>query len=379
MAKYLNLLVCVFVCICLSGCDIGLFQGATGNDSEEPEELPLLWFRSFDTPETPNYFSLTRALPLDKDRVAVALNDFVAVLESESGEVIWSQNHGRGIPLQNRNFGFEEDLLVGNTYNAIMAWDADSGELQWQILLDEGNELFGYSDVTFDGENFLFAGRGGEGILHRIHKDGTKISSLDLESGIFHKVYLNGVLYVTHAAEENGDYAANLTAYDLPAGTVRWRFQEPGYGRFARMLPHIENGVIYAGTMQGDRPQGFFALDQQTGQEIWRSEKLYTYEGIVGQDRIYGTDAMSVWAIDKETGQLVWRTKNPISRSEQGMDLHNGKLYWANTFGLVIFDAATGEVLQIVDPPGSYVRNVVIEHGYIFVTTVQAIAVYRAM
>lgn len=377
MAKYLIVLFGVCMSMLLSGCDITLFQGATGNDSEEPEELSLLWFRSFDTPENPGYFSMTRALPLDEDRVAVALNDFVAVLDSESGDVIWSQNHGRGIPLQNRGFGFEKGLLVGNTYNAIMAWDSDTGELQWEILLDDSEELFGYSDVTFDGENFLFAGKGGDGILHRIREDGVKINSLDLEFGIYQKVYQDGVLYVTHAAEIDGEPAANITAYDLQAESVRWRFQEPGYGRFVRMLPHIENGVIYTGTMQGNRPQGFFAFHQETGEEIWRSEQLTTYGGVVGQDRIYGTDAMSVWAIDKKSGDLVWRTNNPITRSEQGMDLHNGKLYWANTYGLVVFDAETGVVLQIADPPGSYIRNVVIEHGYIFVTTVQSIAVYR--
>lgn len=363
----------------LAGCELALFNGTGEQENREPEGLSLLWFHSFANPDNPGYFSLTRALPVNEKRVAVALNEYTAVFESETGEIVWSQNHGQTIPLQNRAFGFEDGVLVGNTTRIAMAWNVQTGAPMWEYSFESPNDLFGYSDVTFDGERFLFAGYGSDGIMYRIRKDGSEIDELDTEWGIYQKTYSDGVLYVTHADEIDDVPAANITAYDPETGEVLWRFREKAFGRFVRMPPHVEDDILYSGTMQGNYPQAVFAINRHTGEEIWRSQNLRTYFAKVHGDKIYGSDASSVWALDKVTGELVWQTKSPLTRSEQGLDVYNGKVYWANAYGLIVFDAESGEILEIVDVPGSYIRNVTAGYGYIFVTTLQSIAVYRAL
>jgi outer membrane protein assembly factor BamB len=115
------------------------------------------------------------------------------------------------------------------------------------------------------------------------------------------------------------DLASNVEAISLDSGEVLWTasFEEPSYG---------PNGIVVAeGKVFGGTPEEAFALDEETGKEVWsvpltRNEhegvnmapgfsegKVFVSTAPVNATESYeGGGAGVLWALDAMTGKKLW-------------------------------------------------------------------------
>ena len=126
-------------------------------------------------------------------------------------------------------------------------------------------------------------------------------------------IIANGIVYTQ-------DLESNVQAIDLETGEVKWtrEYDSPSVG---------PNGVaIGYGKVFGATSDFAFALDMETGEEVWRSQKLTrnnnegidmapaVYDGTVyvstvpGNTRSFyaGNGVGVLWALDAETGEKKW-------------------------------------------------------------------------
>jgi outer membrane protein assembly factor BamB len=116
------------------------------------------------------------------------------------------------------------------------------------------------------------------------------------------------------------DLASNVQAIELGSGEVLWKtsYEAPDHG---------PNGVVVAdGLVFGATPSFAFALDQETGKEVWSVELARNskegidmapgyYKGLVyvstvpvTAEEFYGGNGVGIlWALDGKTGKKVWK------------------------------------------------------------------------
>lgn len=117
-----------------------------------------------------------------------------------------------------------------------------------------------------------------------------------------------------HALSADTLYATShrgIYAIAAQNGRVRWLYQPEG-GSHLSGPPVLADGLLYAGTnaFAGYPPKGqVFALDGETGVEVWRYWMVGGYAGAVADHaRLYvraGDGTLYVW--DRRTGLLRWR------------------------------------------------------------------------
>lgn len=121
-----------------------------------------------------------------------------------------------------------------------------------------------------------------------------------------------GVLYIQ-------DLGSNVQAYDLATGELKWevRYDAPSLG---------PNGLaIGGGRIFGTTPDEVFALDADTGDELWRAGLIeggvgggeggplgYTIQPAYRDGMVYLAEAAKpgggdLLAVDGETGDVIWR------------------------------------------------------------------------
>ena len=147
------------------------------------------------------------------------------------------------------------------------------------------------------------------------------------------------------------------------------------YGTFAANPVTSPDGIVYLQDLESN----VFAVDLETGSELWR--RAYNSQSIgpngvtYADGRVYGATAEFAFALDAKTGEEVWRntTLVPESRQEGGGELAsgfgidiqplvaNGAVYLSSAAllgGGEVFalDAATGETRwsfdTVIDPLG---------------------------
>ena len=126
-------------------------------------------------------------------------------------------------------------------------------------------------------------------------------------------IVANGVVY-------SQDLASNVEALDLESGEVLWTksYESPSHG---------PNGVVVAdGRVFGATATGAFALDQETGEELWEVELarnpsegvdmapgyqdglVYVSTVPVNATSFYEGNGVGIlWALDGKTGKRVWK------------------------------------------------------------------------
>jgi outer membrane protein assembly factor BamB len=124
---------------------------------------------------------------------------------------------------------------------------------------------------------------------------------------------------VSHGVIYSQDLASNVQAIDLDSGEVLWtkKYEDPSHGPNGLV---VGDGLVFGATA-GDA----FALDQETGKEVWSAPLSENpHEGIdmapgyhdgrvflatvpVTVNETYGAGAVGVlWALDGKTGKKLW-------------------------------------------------------------------------
>jgi len=181
-------------------------------------------------------------------------------------------------------------LRAVNRFNGVLAWEFEAGQVDWDV--------------------------------HDIFINGTP-------------TVLGGIVYFS-----SEDF--NVYAVELETGKEKWR-HSLGDEPQARHIP-IVNHTAYIGAWDGH----LYAIDIDTGDRVWRSATddsgraslanqvpFVTVVPIVADDMVYFTDwAGNLFAVDRETGQQVWRfdpgtvdSRHTGSRSY--IALENDTLYYS--------------------------------------------------
>lgn len=142
------------------------------------------------------------------------------------------------------------------------------------------------------------------------------------------------------------DLSSNVQAIEQETGKVLW-------SATYEMPDHGPNGVVVAeGRVYGATPTFAFALDQKTGEEVWRTKLIRNnLEGIdiapgyddglvyvstvpVNVEEFYGGNGVGIiWALDAKTGKKVWKF-NTVPKSLWGNPKVNsgGGLWYTPSF-----------------------------------------------
>ena len=172
-----------------------------------------------------------------------------------------------------------------------------------------------------------------------------------------------------------------VRALDLNSGDELWSFATGSLDR----TPAVVDGVVYAGGANSDETAGtLYAIDAETGAELWRHETVYALsdsspavvEGVVYIGGGNGEEtAGALYAIDATTGDEIWsfETAMPIWSSPAvgdgrvfvgggGVDADNGAVY--------AVDQATGdEVWTFAMDDGTVSTTPAVVDGLVYVTT----------
>jgi outer membrane protein assembly factor BamB len=109
-----------------------------------------------------------------------------------------------------------------------------------------------------------------------------------------------------------------LYAVDIQTGQEKWKFDA---GRSVVSTPAVTDETIYFGSgcagLECRRGPGsdyyFYALDRQTGQELWRFKTgggMASSPLLVDGVLYFGSEDEHLYAVDSQTGQELWRFKS---------------------------------------------------------------------
>ena len=238
----------------------------------------------------------------------VARNDALVAYDASTGEEQWTFDEPAGVRTPNLGSSLvytDEAVFVGEGGSGnVYAVDRSDGTELW---LAEP-EYFDGPPVGTDGERvYIWAEGGGQGagggsgVAALDAGDGTVDWTFTLESdsywypGRLH----DGTMYVWGTA---------LYAIDAAKGTERWQFELDDVAQDASVgyRPQVANGTVYAPTRRGT----IYALDPENGDEEWSFEterEMTVLWGEAAGNTVYAPAGGHLYALDAGNGDRRWR------------------------------------------------------------------------
>ncbi len=289
---------------------------------------------------------------------APSIVEFIAKSSPEQlAKVIQEGIPKRGMPA----FKLEEEELaaltaylptLGGAAQEVSSSGGDKPVERRTLALTDGRTLSG---VLLNESGFDAHLRTGDGKIHRLRRDGDQYREATLEPSVDWASYHGSDTANRHSTLDQ------IRRENVGALRAEWFYPVPGL----RMIEGTP--VVVAGLMYVTAPNQVFALDAETGREIWRYSQPRT-EGLMGDpsiglnrgvavrgDRLFTvTDHAHVIALDRFTGELLWDREMADYRDHYGAiaaPLVVGDLVIAGISGgdtglrgfLDAYDAETGE------------------------------------
>ena len=323
------------------------------------------------------------------------------------GSRVWQVEHGAGV---DSSLAVDGDrLLVADMAGALSARDRATGDLLWRTEMDvPGTHLYG-SPVLHEGRILLGVASQQTDLSYEGDQDFRgSVASVDAETGrIQWQTYLpppdgrgisvwstpavdagRGLLFVGTGnayGPPAGPHSDAVVALRVADGSIAWSFQGTQNDTFnARGSPGPDHDfgssplLVEAGgralVVDGDKGGRYYALDRDTGEQVWRTKvdfiapgaSLVEKEGFIGTAAFHEgvlfaptTDRSMVHALDAATGEVLWATElneKPKSYGERmfGSTTASGGVILQGTAfgGLFLLDAGDGRILQEVDVGG---------------------------
>ncbi|WP_255198494.1 PQQ-binding-like beta-propeller repeat protein [Halorarius litoreus] len=222
--------------------------------------------------------------------------------------------------------------------DAVFAYDAADGSLQWQYLTADNVEV---SPVYASG--YLYAITAYGTVYQLDASTGDRLWTFDAgdDGGI---TVVDDVVYVTgEGPSEDRLYALNATTRER-----LWTFAKPGSG-YGMAAPAVVDGTVYVTSDDGHT----YAVDTATGTEQWnrtiagagsRLHSPVVNNGVVYvDDASYGSTDANVYALDAADGSTIWSAPaNVDGYTRSSPALANGTLYLTADGAVRAIDAATG-------------------------------------
>jgi len=264
--------------------------------------------------------------------------------DAETGEELW-------------RFGVEsvrDDPAVadGRVYfrdgGTLYALNAETGDRIWEFGGTNGG-----NPVVHDGKIYL----GGAGLQVVEAEDREEVWSFDPKSNHSGSI----------AISEERVYAGHERIYSLDAETG-----EKDWGMEVEGTPKekiVADGILYTvAVSQGYSERSLHAIDTGDGERLWEFGSVsHRGEPAVDEDKIYfGDSDFKLYALNKDTGEEVW-SQEPCG---SGVAVAGGAVYagqpdW-NT-SLRSLDARTGEVRWSYKEPNGFKTRPVVVDGHIYI------------
>ncbi|MDQ2690990.1 MAG: PQQ-binding-like beta-propeller repeat protein, partial [Chloroflexota bacterium] len=159
-----------------------------------------------------------------------------------------------------------------------------------------------------------------------------------------------------------GSFGGNVYALDAETGQEIW--SAGGFG-------HLESTGAIAGELiiSGGYSKLVRALDRHTGEEHWSFTSGYPMQGapLIVDDRVFIATDRAVYALDLESGQPVWETSTGDEEAYMGAPAYEaGVLYTTSGRQLIALDSETGNELWQVEKDETFLSLAVADqHVYV--------------
>ncbi|HZM25521.1 MAG TPA: PQQ-binding-like beta-propeller repeat protein [Anaerolineales bacterium] len=251
--------------------------------------------------------------------------DFAAIRELPA--VLWTKRLGSSASISAPVF-VDGVLYVGAQNGQLYALNTETGAEIWHTASGRLP-----SAVAVAGE--LVFNNDGIGRTQAFRRDtGEKIWSVEISgAGYGAPLVIENIVY---AVSERGVYAL-----DRLTGKKVWE-KNTGSHRGFVSSPAFSDGTLYFGV-----GPTFYALDAQSGQEVWTIQsKTWFYGAALADHFVYvGNDDGYFYALNSKTGEEIW--KSPLAGAGWSSPaIANGHVYVGNRDQhLYAFDAQTGSEL----------------------------------
>lgn len=345
------ILISLMVAIPMGG--VGCDSSGTGSKlppgSNSPDLLMVAWKHPYDIAG-----GVTLAPePVGDSLVLFGAEARLVALNADDGSVKWrsKQVEPSILELKAYNLVVADGVVFGSHVARGKAWSLKSGRELW--TLRTSTEFFdgGYYDA---GAGNFYASASGGRVLAIAQESGNLTLDRSYQYGAYGVTYHDGALYFSQAwtpEGAEGQSQGGIMKVDAATGDSLWNFRTKR-GGFYDMRPVVEAGRVYAGTHGGKG--AFFAVDAETGEEIWRNEDAFTYAVTHSEERIYINDTANIQALDKETGRTIWKTDMPGGSGFGGVAYLDGYIYHPRGGMLYVLDAETGEIVHREPSPSGY-------------------------
>ncbi len=218
--------------------------------------------------------------------------------------------------------------------------DPAIGEYKWQF--DVGGGIWSSPTVA---EGVVYFGSNDHHLYAVDIETGQERWKFETEGMIYsNPTVADGLVYV-------GSIDHHLYAIDSQTGREMWKFETGGP---VVSTPAIANGIVYFGSgcsvficiglSDSDKDRHLYALDSQTGRELWKFETGGGVKATILNTVVYfGSGDKNFYALDSQTGQEHWRfeTGGPIISIPAIAD---GIIYFGSNDGhLYALDSQTGQ------------------------------------
>ncbi|OGT15137.1 MAG: outer membrane protein assembly factor BamB [Gammaproteobacteria bacterium RIFCSPHIGHO2_02_FULL_38_33] len=339
----IRFLVFIFICF-LSACSS--ITGVGKDNLPEPSALPefnfefkpnLMWSQTAGVGADGLYLKLSPAMA-NRHIFTIDAHGQACSFDKDTGHAAWCQ--ALKTPATTGVVVKEGQVFFGTQDGLVYALDETNGRVLWSTSVD--NQLLAAPYVS---SNRVFAKT----------LDGN-VYALDKKTGVFvwkyehgSPLYLLRDMSVPQLAGHRvivGFADGKLAAYSEDKGELLWErtIAEPEskrnfIDRFVDISasPILDQSTIYVVTYQGN----FSAIDLRTGAIVWE-RPFSSYAGMVLTPKyLIVSDAQSViWALDRQTGKEVWKQEKLKFRDITGPALQNNKyiivgdkegyLHWLN-------------------------------------------------
>ena len=369
----LGLLVVLVTCG-VAGCDGLRGDRSAIEDSTESnrDTLQSVWRYEYEpvevSPQTP-----PEVVDIDGDSTVIFAGQArLNALDTNNGDVKWFSELDPKMELYCDGLTFGSNATFCSHRFKALSWSLQDGKQRWEFKPPNGSisgkEFYdlGYYDLSPD----YFWGSGRDGRVFGIDREtGRLVHEWKYDSRTTGIAFQDGALYLgRYRDSEQGQGFGSLAKVDASSGGSLWVF-EPEYGAFITMCPMLHDGRVYAGTAAYSEKGVFVALDQETGEVIWRNRNARVYWAIWAEtpngSRIFVNNGRELIALNPEGGDTLWRSDMP-GHGEAGLAYLNGYVYHPHGKGLRVVDAETGEIVHVEWPRDGYFWEVGTGAGKVF-------------
>ena len=229
-------------------------------------------------------------------------------------------------------------LLASCRDGFLYAYDASSGQLEWQVQVMPSV----FSEITVQGNTDVFVSSSDGAVLRIRAGNGEIVWKRQVTDG----TPLTSAPTVIHDAVYVSDFDGEVYKLRLSDGNQVWETRLPGWTRGSLV---VEDSVLFCGTRAGEWKDGsgkLFALRVEDGAVLWsRATSSEIWSSISVGDGVVYFGADKLYAANVSTGNILWEApiacwrQPPVITGDSVMvvDLDNQRL--------VGLEKATGDII----------------------------------